>query len=146
MICKFCGSEIKEGYTVCAACGKDQNESVEAPVTSGRKNSALGLNITALVLSLLSPLISWGLGLTPLSAIMSIVAIILACVGAKVNRKMSGLGIASLVIGILGLVYAVIITILLIISLLFAGSAILLELIALLPMLEVMTDMGAFMF
>ena len=96
MFCKNCGKEIDDKASVCVFCGV-ATEQQSAPVEPKKANT---LGIAGFVVSLVS------LWLGIYFCIASIVGLALSIAGmvAAKNRRLNGLAIAGLIIGIVSLV------------------------------------------
>jgi len=106
--CPACGAQVAEGIQYCSSCGYNMNQQAQSAYQTANYNStpisttstsSNGMAIAGFVVSLISLFLCCGC--------ISIVGLILSCIGLKRanqnNGAGKGLGIAGLIINILGI-------------------------------------------
>ena len=104
MFCKTCGKEINDNAVICPHCGCATSEQTTAASEINTEKKFNGLALAGFIVSLASLLINlWGIvGLTGM--ILSIVGL------TQINKnghKGKGLAITGIVVGAIGVVYAI---------------------------------------
>ncbi len=109
--CPACGAQVAEGNQCCTTCGYNMNQQTESNYQTANYNNtpisttsttSNGMAIAGFVVSLVSLFLCCGC--------ISIVGLILSCIGLKRAKQNNGagqgLGIAGLIINILGILFS----------------------------------------
>ena len=112
--CKACGKPLHETAAHCPHCGAVQNAAPPAvPTPTTHAPGLTGMAVVGLVLGVF-PMISlfstpiWTRSHTVGSAVFAIAALVLGCISTAKPHSARGVGIAAVVVGVLGLLIALI--------------------------------------
>lgn len=119
MFCPKCGAVQNEGAVFCNVCGSRMNYAVQAQPTTNAPSESKAMQIVGFVLGLVSLVLCW-VGVIPqvwalgiLITLMAIAGIVLSSISLRQARnagERKGLGIAGLVLAIVGVSLASIYT------------------------------------